>query len=148
VTLDEARAGVIARARPVRVALGDAPGTPWIDATIAEIARLDPASHTFLVKIDLPATADRPSGSFGRARFAGPPQRGLAVPRSAIVRRGQLAFVYVATASGRARLQPIAPGHEDGDRVEVLAGLGAGDRIVVEPPPALADGAPIREGTR
>ena len=73
-------------------------GDGWIDGRVAEIARVDPASHSFLVKIDLPASAALRSGLFGRARFAGPARRALTVPASALVRRGQLTFVFVVDA--------------------------------------------------
>jgi hypothetical protein len=34
-------------------------------------------------------------------------------------------------------------GGADGDRVEVIAGLTAGERVVVSPPPELASGAKV-----
>ena len=60
----------------------------------ARSRRLDSASHGFLVKIDLPDSVAWRSGQFGRARFAGAARRTLAVPAAAVVRRGQLTFVF------------------------------------------------------
>ena len=37
----------------------------------------------------------------------------------------------------------VKTGGTDGDRVEVLAGLKGGDRVVVSPPPELAEGEQI-----
>ena len=37
----------------------------------------------------------------------------------------------------------VQTGGTDGDRLEVTAGLTAGDRVVVAPPAELADGTPI-----
>jgi multidrug efflux pump subunit AcrA (membrane-fusion protein) len=145
VQLDEARAVLARIGQTVSVRLDHAPGAGggWIDGRVAEIARVDPASHSFLVKIDLPSSTGLRSGLFGRARFAGPTRRAATVPASVLVTRGQLTFVYVVDQEGRARLRPISPGASDHDRVEVLAGLREGDLIVVDPPPSLIDGARV-----
>ena len=73
----------------------------------------------------------------------GRPRRALTVPTSALINRGQLTFVYLVDARGRARLRPISAGGVDADRSEVLAGLRDGDAIVTNPPPSLTDGARV-----
>ncbi|MGZ6123941.1 MAG: efflux RND transporter periplasmic adaptor subunit [Myxococcales bacterium] len=60
------------------------------------------------------------------------------IPRSALVRRGDLAGVFVA-ANGRAELRWLAMGEDRGDPVAVRAGLAASD-AVVRSPGALRDG--------
>lgn len=143
VQIDEARASRIAPGQRVDVRLDTGDPAAWRDGRVAEIARVDPASHSFLVKIDLPGGGEARSGLFGRARFAGPPRRALTVPASALVKRGQLTFVFLADADRRARLRPVSIGAAPGDRAEILAGLRQGDTVVVNPPPALADGTPL-----
>lgn len=143
VALDEARVTTVTVGQNVDVEIGAA-GTPShlaIAGRVSEIARLDPTSHSFLVKIDLPRAVTLRSGIFGRARFAGSTRQALAVPASAAVRRGQLTFVYIVDADNRARLQPVSPGAETSDRVEILAGIREGDRVITSPPPTLSDGA-------
>ncbi|MCC7009774.1 MAG: efflux RND transporter periplasmic adaptor subunit [Acidobacteria bacterium] len=153
-TLDEARAALVSTSRPSRVSVRveqqvrDGRDEPWIEAVVAEIARVDPASHSFVVKLDLPATVRPLSGTFGRARFEGPPRKALVVPASAVVRRGQLTFAYVVDDDDRVRLQPISPGARVDDRLEVLAGLSEGLRVVAQPPASLSEGVQIREGGR
>ncbi len=142
VTVDEARGGGLTIGQSVAVRI-DGDGDTYLAGTIAEIGRVDPASHSFVVKIDLP---DRPAGRtgvFGRARFPGPARRALTVAASSLVRRGQLAFVYVVDDEVRARLRPVTPGPAVGDRAEVLAGLSAGDVVVASPPAALRDGGRV-----
>lgn len=148
VVLDEARAANVAVSQTVNVELGDshAPGFWTGQARVSEIARVDPASHSFVVKLDLPAVPSLRSGVFGRARFDGPARQTLVVPASAAVRRGQLTFVYTVSADNRAKLQPISPGVQTGERIEVLAGLRAGERVIASPPAALTDGAPVSGG--
>ena len=43
-------------------------------------------------------------------------------------------------AATRVERRAVRLGGTDGDRVEVLAGLQSGDRVVLSPPPTLADG--------
>jgi RND family efflux transporter MFP subunit len=144
VQLDEARV-LVETGQTVSVRIDNTPaaGDGWIDGRVAEIARIDPGSHSFVVKIDLPASPALRSGLFGRARFSGPTRRALTVPRPALITRGQLTFVYVVDGEKRARLRPISPGASDHDRTEVLAGLRDGDAIVTNPPVSLTDGAPV-----
>jgi len=59
------------------------------------------------------------------------------------VRRGQLTFVFTVDADGLTRIRPIMTGTMAAERVEALAGVQAGDRVVLSPPPALSDGARI-----
>jgi RND family efflux transporter MFP subunit len=125
--------------------LGDA--SAWTSAEVAEIGRLDPASHGFLVKIDLPANGAWRSGLFGRARFPEAARRAVTAPNSALVRRGQITFVFLEDGD-HARLRPVSTGVRLGDRVEVLAGLRPGDRVVADPALTLADGARIRGAVR
>jgi RND family efflux transporter MFP subunit len=144
VALDEAHATRVAAGQTADVQLGDtASPDAWIQAKVSEVSRLDPASHSFLVKLDLPIQTRARSGSFGRARFVGSVRQTLAVPASAVVRRGQLTFVFTVDTDGRARLQPVSPGVATRDRLEVLAGVREGDRLVTSPPPSLADGARV-----
>lgn len=148
VALDDARATYVALGQAVDVEIGDRTSANHRTgpARVTEVARLDPASHSFLVKLDLPDPASLRSGVFGRARFAGPARTALVVPASAAVRRGQLTFVYTLDADNRARLQHVSLGAEARDRIEVLAGIREGDRVIVNPPPQLSDGAAVSGG--
>jgi RND family efflux transporter MFP subunit len=145
VALDEARAAHVALGQTAHVQIGDAESPHhWTgEARVGEVARVDPASHSFLIKLDLPAGPALRSGLFGRARFAGPMRQTLVIPASAAIRRGQLTFVYAVNAEGRAVLQPVSPGAETADRIEILAGVREGDRVVNDPPPSLSDGTPV-----
>jgi RND family efflux transporter MFP subunit len=142
VLVDEFRARVIAVGQPVEARL-DRDGT-WLAARVDEIGRVDPASHGFVVKLEMtPASGMRP-GLFGRARFTAGERRAIAAPAASVVRRGQLAFVFVVTGPDRvARLRPVVVGEAAGDRLEVLAGLSEGDVVVVKPPAALSDGSRV-----
>jgi RND family efflux transporter MFP subunit len=140
-TLDEARAHGVAVGQNVDVRLDGA--DVWQPAAVVEVGRIDPVSHSFLVKIELPQAAEPRTGAFGRARFSGPTRRALTVPPSSIIRRGQLAFVFVVGPERLARLRPVSPGPVAGAGAEILAGLTEGELVVTAPPADLRDGTPI-----
>ncbi|MBI2202777.1 MAG: biotin/lipoyl-binding protein [Candidatus Rokubacteria bacterium] len=100
----------------------------------------DPASRTFVVRIDLPTEAALRSGLYGRARFVVGERSSLAVPKTALIERGQLQSVVVVDESQRARLRLVKTGKTAGDSVEILSGLADGERVVVDGAAGLADG--------
>jgi RND family efflux transporter MFP subunit len=61
------------------------------------------------------------------------------VPKAAITQDGNGSFTFVVRGD-RVERRAIRLGGIDGDRSEVLAGLQAGDRVVLSPPPGLNDG--------
>lgn len=144
VRLDATRAASVARGQGADVRIESGGPSDWVRAGVSEIARVDPQAHAFTVTLDVPTVTGWRSGFFGRARFSGPPAPQLTVAGSALVRRGQLIVVYVVDDEGRARLRVVSTGREHEGRVEVLAGLTAGERVVIDPPAALADGRQVR----
>lgn len=74
-----------------------------------------------------PGTADRPVAL---------------VPRAAVRADGPASVVFIVRGELVER-RAIQTGGADGDRVEVVAGLAAGDRVVLSPPADLADGAQV-----
>jgi HlyD family secretion protein len=64
------------------------------------------------------------------------------VPRSAVRAEAGQSYVFIIRQDTVER-RAVQTAGLDGDRLEVVAGLNAGDRVVVAPPPALADGLAI-----
>ena len=141
---DEARVRSLRQGDTVDVELEGAEDGRTTSGRIVEVARaIDPASHAFTVKVTLPSAPAIRSGMFARAHLRADLRDALVVPASALVRRGQLSLVYVLD-EGHARMRAVTPGAAAGDAVEILAGLAAGEVVVMAPPSALTDGAPIR----
>ena len=90
----------------------------------------DPMSKTMEVRVTLPA--DWPTGVSVTALIPSGMTQAITIPASAVVRRGQLTGVRVVTDNGVA-LRWIRLGRSvgEGQRVEVLSGLNAGDEIVL-----------------
>jgi RND family efflux transporter MFP subunit len=64
------------------------------------------------------------------------------VPKDAVRTANGTSHVFIVRNETVER-RAVQVGGADGDRVEVLAGLSTGDRVVLSPPPTLADGVPI-----
>lgn len=142
-SVDVASAGPVGVGSPASVEV-DALGSQPLEGTVAEVVpAADPSSRTVTVKIDLPSREGLRSGMFGRARFAAGESRTLTVPKSAVTVRGQLTGVYVVDGNGVAKLRLVKTGRSLGEGVEVLSGLGEGERYVAELPQGIVDGSRI-----
>jgi multidrug efflux pump subunit AcrA (membrane-fusion protein) len=117
--------------------------TAPIQAVVSEVGRaVGTDQRAFTVKIALPTSVATRTGSFARVVFRGAPRRALMVPPAAIQRQGQVSSVYVVH-DGVARLRLVRLGPSSPEGVEVVAGLDAGESIVVSPLTRLADGARV-----
>ena len=115
-----------------------------LQGVISEIApAADPNSRTFLVKLDLPNTPGLRAGQFGRVAMPVGETSALRVPASAVVQRGQMEIVFVVAGS-KAQLRLVKTGKRIGDEVELVAGVEAGEKIVIEGTAGLVDGQPVQ----
>ena len=104
----------------------------------------DPASHKFLVKVDLPSSIKPRSGEFGRIGFASSHSSGIIVPESAVHDEGSLPTVFILDNQNQVRMQAVKVGRRINGGLEILSGIQAGDKAVIENSGVLADGAKAR----
>ncbi len=111
---------------------GDA--AQWIAPTSQQaVMAADPVSQTLTWKMDVPpaSAAQLMPGQQTRVRFVGGSAQRMVVPAAAVLRRGELTGVYVATDKGFV-LKAVRLGASHGEAgIEVLAGLKAGDAVAV-----------------
>lgn len=95
----------------------------------------DPTTHTTEVRLDLPANLQGVyPGMFARALFPVGRQQRLVIPLSAVVRRSEISAVYVVGADGSIQLRQVRLGEPLAEGlVEVLAGVGQGERVALDP---------------
>lgn len=140
-SVDETRLAKIRPGMLVRVHL-DAFDKEFAARVGEVVPALDPGSHSFVVKVNLPGVAGLRSGVFGRLLFEFGERETLAVPASALVHEGQIDRLFVAEGNA-ARGRMVKAGTRSGDMVEILSGLSAGELVIERPPQTLADGARI-----
>lgn len=108
-------------------------------------SRLDPQTRTVRARAVL-GNGDRAlkPGMLMTVRVNANPRTALAVPETALIERGEGAFVYRVKADGSVELARIdIAGRQDGF-VEVLAGLEKGEQIVIEGVNRVRPGQPIQ----
>jgi RND family efflux transporter MFP subunit len=147
VRVDEARVAYVQPRDRMEVAIGEASpraargGT--VEGVVTEVARaVDADQRAFTVKVALPPTVTARTGTFARVFFPGASRRLLRVPATAVQRHGQVTSVFVVQ-EGFARLRLVQVGTATRTDIEVLAGLDAGESVVMSPPPRLLDGSPV-----
>lgn len=123
----------LATGQPVE--FGAAAGTAGQQAEIVYLApRLDAATRTLEVKARIanPAGALRP-GTFGRVRMTvNVSPEACVVPVAALKLTAEGSRVVVMNAEGRAEFRPVKPGRRVDGLIEIVEGLTAGERVVVE----------------
>jgi RND family efflux transporter MFP subunit len=143
VQVPASRAAAVSSAKDVQIQLPDG-------RSVAPVARellpaADPVSQTVEWRLDLPAEAklSRP-GQTIRVLATGLQAPGAAprpnIPAEAVLRRGELTAVYVARPEGFV-LRAVRVSTAAAGRVEVLAGLAAGERVATDPVRAGLQGA-------
>lgn len=103
----------------------------------------DPASRTRLVKLTLEAGSPVRSGQYVRVGWPAGTTTSIWMPVAALSRQGQMEQVFLVE-KGLLRLRLIKTGIHEADEVQVLAGLKAGDQVVLNPGSELRDGQPAR----
>jgi hypothetical protein len=119
-------------------------------AVITTVPTADRQKATVLVRIGFDALDPRILPDMGvKVRFLRDPGADESraapvalVPKAAVVTDSSQTYVFVVTGETVDR-RAVRAGGADGDRLEILAGVRAGERVVVSPPAALAAGQQI-----
>ena len=155
VDVNEAYIGRVQPKMPVEAVLNAYPDWKIPAEVIAIIPTADRAKATVKVRIALKVKDPRIVPDMGvRVSFlevaptaAAPREEGVRVPASTIVQRDGKPVAFVVGDKGKVSQRKLSLGRSIGDDRQVLSGLGAGDSVVVDPPPSLADGAHVHTAT-
>ncbi|MEA1996846.1 MAG: efflux RND transporter periplasmic adaptor subunit [Gemmatimonadota bacterium] len=115
----------------------------WVESDVSGLGRRqacveavvpagDPQTRRFKVRL-LMANPERKfkSGMFARVHFKTGIRQTIAVPDSAVIRRGQLYGLFIVDRDTRqSRLRWVRLGRKSGRMVEVLSGLEPGEQVV------------------
>jgi RND family efflux transporter MFP subunit len=151
VDVNESYINRVSAGQPVTAVLDAYPDFQIPAKVIAVVPTADRQKATVLVRIGFNALDPRILPDMGvkvtflREADAAAPVAAQAVtlvPKGAVKSEGTNSFVWLV-AQDTVERRAIKTGGSDGDRVEVLAGLKGGDRVVVAPPPELAAGVKI-----
>jgi len=143
VTVKEQDILAILPGKQVRVQIDAIPGKD-ISGTVAQVVQAsDVRTHSFIVKIDVPANKGLITGMYGKAFFNIGKRETILIPKSAVVEMSGISGVYLVSAGGSAEFQMIQVGEEHGNFVEVVTGLKKGDRVISDKHLGRIDGRKI-----
>ena len=110
---------------------------------------VDPQTRAALVYVDLPAsgkTSTAKAGMFARGEFELGATEALTVPQRALVVRDGFNYLFQLEGGNRVSQRKVQTGRLAGERIEVVSGLPADARIVVNGAGFLNDGDLVRLG--
>lgn len=151
VDVNESYINRVSAGQPVTAVLDAYPDWQIPAKVIAVVPTADRQKATVLVRIGFTALDPRILPDMGvkvtflREADASAPVTAQAmtlVPKAAVKTESGISYVYLVQQTTVER-RAIKTGGTDGDRIEVTAGLKGGDRVVISPPPELAEGVQI-----
>lgn len=110
-------------------------------AAVTVFPNADPGTQTVRVRADLPpkVNGDVYPGMAAKVVFNVGEAATIALPASALMQRGEITGVYLQEADGHIAFRAVRTGRALADgRVEILAGLGAGEQVAKDPKAAAA----------
>jgi len=118
--------------------------TPPASGRVSEIVPLSNSStHTVEFKVDLAGGFPAPPGSFVRLEIPAGERKAMLLPREAVRETGQLTGVFTVDGSGQAHYRLVKATLFDTKRMEILAGLEPGERVVEKINADLTDGIAV-----
>lgn len=139
----EVPAAELARLKPGLGARVEVPGPQPVQAhgKLRMVApTVDAATRNGIVYVDLPPDAGLRAGSFVRGEILLGSGRVLTLPQAAVQPRDGFSYVFKVGAGGKVQQTKVATGRRIGERIELLAGLDSGARVVAGGVGFLADG--------
>lgn len=130
--LYEADLALVKVGAPARITLSYLPGEELEGRVSLLTPSVDAETRTARARVELdnPGRALLP-GMYATVELRRELGERVVVPASAVLYAGDRRFVFVDAGEGRLRPQAVQTGHRDGERLEVLSGLEAGQWIVV-----------------
>jgi HlyD family secretion protein len=144
--VDQARAQGVAVGQAADIVLRSAPGVALPGKVVRVDLQSDVVTEERIVNVAFdPAPEQLYLGELAEVTIRLPGTRNaLTVPRAALAQHKGHAGVW-RNDVGRARFQPVQPGVQTAERVQIVSGLQAGDSIIVYSAKQLDDGVRVRE---
>jgi membrane fusion protein (multidrug efflux system) len=110
---------------------------------------LDPASRTLRTEIDIPnASGELLAGMFVQVSLdVAVSHAVIRVPSSALISDSRGVHVAVVDGSGKVHLVAVTPGLDNGNTIELVAGLSGGEQVISAPPSNVTDGMQVQAVT-
>lgn len=146
VQVPEAYAAVTKPGLEAQLKFTEQPNKTFVARVVSTSNALDPSLRTLQVQLLLDnLNGDVLPGAYAEAHFklTGNAES-LRLPANTVLFRAAGLQVATVDAASRVKLKSIVQGRDFGNTIEVLSGIAADDRVVVNPPDSITDGASVR----
>lgn len=146
VSVPQTLARAVAPGQNAEVTFLELPGRKFLAKVVRTAGAVDADSRTLLTELSLDnARGELLSGSYAQVRFTEARTTAtLTLPSNTLLFRGEGMQVGVVGASGKVALRSIKLGRDFGKTVEVLEGLAATERVILNPSDSLTADATVR----
>jgi RND family efflux transporter MFP subunit len=126
------------------IVLAEYPGQKFPGKVVRTSEAINGITRTLLTEIDIPnPTNTLLSGSYAEVHLHVPAETPtFLIPSNTLIFRSQHLQVGVVQ-DGKVQIRDITPGHDLGSEMEVVAGLKADDKLIVNPPDSLVSGQQV-----
>jgi len=127
--------------QPVEISQSEMPGQVFHGKIERTAGAIDQATRTLQIEIILPNPNGRlMPGAYVKVSLPTGAGQTLTIPSNAVLFRGEGPRVAIVEDGGKVRLQAVTIGQDFGNTLEVLEGIHATDRLVLNPADSLVDG--------
>jgi RND family efflux transporter MFP subunit len=126
------------------IVLAEFPGQKFPGKVVRTADAINGTTRTLLTEIDLPNPGNTLlTGSYVEVHLRVPSQSStFLIPVSTLIFRSEHLQVGIVR-NGKVELADVTPGHDFGSEIEVVAGLKADDKVVMNPPDSLVAGQQV-----
>ena len=130
---------------PAWVTLQEIPDEKFSGTVVRTAESIDPTTRTLLTEVDVPNRDGKLlPGSFGEVHFRpGIEVQRLTIPVNAMLFRQEGPRVAVVGSDGKVHLRTITIGKDYGATLEILGGVEAGDRVIINPADSIEEGQQV-----
>jgi RND family efflux transporter MFP subunit len=127
------------------LALAEFPGRRFQGKLVRTADAINMTTRTLLIEIDVDnPTGTLLTGSYAEVHLKVPTQASTyLLPVNALIFRSEGLQVGIVK-DGKATLSPVTPGHDFGNKIEVVSGLKANDQVIINPPDSIVSGQVVQ----
>ena len=141
VNVPQAYAQLVKEGQPVVVTQSELRGQSFKGQVARTSGAIDATTRMMQVEVALPnRDGVLLPGAYVQVSLPLTPSRALTIPANALLFRAEGTRVAVVDAEGKVRLRSVSLGRNYGETVEVIDGITAADRLVLNPSDSLAEG--------
>jgi RND family efflux transporter MFP subunit len=139
-------ASVVAPGLVVQLTFAEHPGRTYEARMVRTAEALDPTARTLLVELQADnAQGELLPGGLTEVHMKSPEANpSVRLPASALLFRADGLQVATVESNSKAMLHPVTIGRDFGKEVEILTGITAGQRVILNPPDSLVSDEPVR----